>query len=167
MAPITDPLTDKEMPRARLGLLLQHFSELDDDREPWRVMYPLKEVLLLVTCATIASCDDFDDIVAWGEHHLDALRRFAEFHHGIPCERWLRALVNRIDPGPPAKGNVSREPDRALPFTLEHALEMLANAKVLPSYFGQEAVTLYRDTKAEELARFRRIITAEEYDWYL
>lgn len=82
----------------------------------------------------------------------------AGIHHG---------LVNRIDPGPPAKGNVSREPDRALPFTLEHALEMLANAKVLPGYFGAEAVTLYRETKAEELARFRRIITAEEYDWYL
>jgi len=87
-----------ESPRARVALLLQHFSELDDEREPWRVMYPLKEVLLLVTCATIASCDDFDDIVAWGKNHLDLLRRFAEFHHGIPCERWVRALVNRIDP---------------------------------------------------------------------
>jgi predicted transposase YbfD/YdcC len=86
------------MPRARLGLLLQHFSELNDEREPWRVMYPLKEVLLLVTCATIASCDDFEDIAAWGEDHLDFLRRFSEFHHGIPCERWVRILVNRIDP---------------------------------------------------------------------
>jgi hypothetical protein len=54
--------------------------------------------LLLVTCATIASCDDFDDIVAWGKHHLAFLRHFSEFHHGIPCERWLRALLNRIDP---------------------------------------------------------------------
>ena len=87
-----------ESPRARVALLLQHFSELDDEREPWRVMYPLKEVLLLVTCATIASCDDFDEIVAWGKNHLDLLRRFAEFHHGIPCERWVRTLVNRIDP---------------------------------------------------------------------
>ena len=51
-----------------------------------------------MTCATIASCDDFDDIVAWGKHHLDVLRRFSEFHHGIPCERWLRTLVNRVDP---------------------------------------------------------------------
>ena len=98
MKPIIDLTIDAEMPRARLGLLLKQFAELDDDREPWRVMYPLQEVLLLVTCATIASCDDFDDIVAWGEHHLDFLRRFAEFHHGIPCERWLRNLVNRIDP---------------------------------------------------------------------
>lgn len=93
-----DTIMDEETPRARLALLLQHFSKLGDGREPWRVMYPLKEVLLLVVCATIASCDDFDDIVAWGKHHLAFLRRFSEFHHGIPCERWLRALLNRVDP---------------------------------------------------------------------
>jgi predicted transposase YbfD/YdcC len=98
MTPVDTLDLDEELPRARLGLLLRHFSQLDDEREPWRVMYPLNEVLLLVTCATIASCDDFDDIVAWGEHHLDFLKRFSAFHHGIPCERWLRTLVNRIDP---------------------------------------------------------------------
>src|SRR5437867_10308529 len=95
---IAATISDEEIPRARLALLLKHFSKLDDDRESWRVMYPLAEVLLLVTCATIASCDDFDDIVAWGKHHLAFLRRFSEFHYGIPCERWVRALVNRIDP---------------------------------------------------------------------
>ena len=89
---------EEEGPRARLRLLLRHFSELKDDRDPWRVAFPLKEVMLLVTCATIASCDDFDDIVAWGEHHLDFLRQFSEFHFGIPCERWLRSLMNRLDP---------------------------------------------------------------------
>ena len=93
-----DTTLDEESPRARLALLLKHFSELDDDREAWRVLYPIKEVLLLVVCATIASCDDFDDIVEWGEQHLDFLRRFSEFYHGIPCARWLRDLVNRIDP---------------------------------------------------------------------
>jgi predicted transposase YbfD/YdcC len=83
---------------ARLALLLEHFAEINDDRENWRVAYPLKEVLLLVTCATIASCDDFDEIVSWGEHHLSFLRRFSDFHHGVPCARWLRDLMNRIDP---------------------------------------------------------------------
>ena len=68
-----DAILDGEVPRARLAVLLKHFSQIDDDREPWRVVYPLAEVLLLLTCATIASCDDFDDIVAWGEHHLDFL----------------------------------------------------------------------------------------------
>jgi len=91
-------ILDEEAPRARLALLLKHFSQIDDDREPWRVAYPLSEVLLLLTCATIASCDDFDDIVAWGEHHLGFLRRFSDFHNGIPCARWLRTLANRVDP---------------------------------------------------------------------
>jgi len=93
-----DPIFEGESPRARLALLLRHFSELKDGREPWRIVYPLAEILLLVVCATIAGCDDFDDIVAWGEHHLDFLRQFSDFHHGIPCERWLRCLVNRVDP---------------------------------------------------------------------
>src|SRR6266481_4743324 len=98
MDAIAITIPDEETPRARLALLLRHFSELKDAREPWRIVYPLQEVSLLVTCATIASCDDFDDIVAWGKHHLAFLRHFSEFHNGIPCERWLRALLNRIDP---------------------------------------------------------------------
>lgn len=89
---------DDEFPRARLALLLKHFSELEDGREAWRVAYPIQEVLLLATCATIASCDDFDEIVAWGEHNLSFLRRFGDFHHGVPCARWLRDLLNRVDP---------------------------------------------------------------------
>ena len=89
---------DDEVPRDRLALLLEHFSHLSDEREAWRVMYPLAEVLLLLTCATICSCGDFDEIAAWGNSHLSFLRRFSEFHFGIPSERWLRDLVNRIDP---------------------------------------------------------------------
>jgi predicted transposase YbfD/YdcC len=91
-------LLDDKMPRDCLALLLKHFSEIPDEREAWRVLYPLAEMLLLVVCGTICSCDDFDDFVAWGELHLDFLRRFAPFEFGIPCERWLRLLLNRIDP---------------------------------------------------------------------
>jgi len=93
-----DAILDGEVPRARLTVLLKHFSQIADGREPWRVVYPLAEVLLLLTCATIAGCDDFEDIVAWGEQHLDFLRRFSSFHFGIPCVRWLQTLVNRVDP---------------------------------------------------------------------
>jgi len=98
MLAVAETILDDETPRDRLALLLKHFSDLGDEREPWRVLYPLAEVMLLVVCGTICSCDDFDDIAAWGKHHLDFLQKLAPFHHGIPCERWLRILVNRIDP---------------------------------------------------------------------
>src|SRR5271156_2936169 len=84
--------------RPRLAALLDHFAEITDARQGWKVMYPLREVLFLVVRGTIASGDDYDDIVDWGKAHLAFLRGFAEFHFGIPCADWLRCIMNRTDP---------------------------------------------------------------------
>lgn len=84
--------------KPRLRLLLDHFALIEDDREPWRVAHPLPEVLLLVVCGTIAAGDDFEDIADWGGDNLAFLRRFLPYHHGVPGARWLRMLMNRIDP---------------------------------------------------------------------
>ena len=87
-----ETMLGEELPRSRLAVLLKHFSTIADDREPWRVAFPLAEMLLLLTCATIADCDDFDEIVAWGKDHLKFLQQFAAFDFGIPahagCGRW-------------------------------------------------------------------------------
>jgi predicted transposase YbfD/YdcC len=91
-------MDDWTLPKPRLALLLDHFAAVEDGRQSWRVMYPLREVLFLVVCGTIADGDDYEDIVDWGEAHLDFLRRFSEFHYGIPCVDWLRTLMNRVDP---------------------------------------------------------------------
>lgn len=85
--------------KSRLGALLDHFSAIEDPREAWRVAHPLPEVLLLVVCGTIADCDDYEGIAAWGEEHLGFLRRFLPYHHGVPGSRWLTLLMNRVDPG--------------------------------------------------------------------
>jgi predicted transposase YbfD/YdcC len=84
--------------KPRLRALLDHFAVITDPREPWRVAHPLVEVLLLVVCGTIADCDDYEGITEWGKSHLEFLRRFLPYHHGVPGERWLTILMNRIDP---------------------------------------------------------------------
>ncbi len=84
--------------KPQLRALLDHLGGVKDTRQSWKVAYPLREVLFLVVCGTIASGDDYDDIVDWGQAHLPFLRRFSEFHHGIPCADWLRTVMNRIDP---------------------------------------------------------------------
>lgn len=89
-----DPMFVKPRPRS----LLEHFGPIKDPRQPCKVMYPLPEVLLLVVCATIADCDDYDEIAAWGEERFVFLRRFLPYHWGVPCEDWLRVVMNRIDP---------------------------------------------------------------------
>lgn len=70
--------------RSGLRLLLDHLSAVGDPREPCKVKYPLCEVLFLVSCASIAGCDDYDEIALWGERHLPFLRGSAEYHFGTP-----------------------------------------------------------------------------------
>jgi predicted transposase YbfD/YdcC len=90
---VLDPIV-----KPRLRTLLDHFAVIEDPREPWRVAHPLAEILLLVVCGTIADCDDYEGIAAWGKGHLEFLRRFLPYHHGVPGARWLTILMNRIDP---------------------------------------------------------------------
>ncbi len=84
--------------KSRVRVLLDHFSVIEDPRQSHRVAYPMAELLLLAVCGTIADCDDYDAIGAWGESHLAFLRRFLPFYHGVPTGRWLTIMMNRINP---------------------------------------------------------------------
>jgi hypothetical protein len=76
--------------KSRLRALLDHFAVIDDPREQWRVAHPLPEVLLLVVCGTIADCDDYEGIAAWGEAHLEPLL-------AVPSWRSGRAMAEHPD----------------------------------------------------------------------
>jgi len=82
----------------------------------------------------------------------------AGVHHGLSL---------KLDPGPVAGGNVTREPDNALPFDIDAALAKLGGAATLGAYLGDQMLSLYRETKRIETQRLRRVISEAEYDWYL
>jgi len=84
--------------KPRLRALLDHFAIIDDPRDVRRIAHQLNEVLLLVICGTMADCDDYEGIAAWGEAHLHFLRRYLPYEHGVPGGRWLTLLMNRINP---------------------------------------------------------------------
>ena len=77
--------------------ILEHFAALRDPREGWRVLYPLREILLVVLCATLCGMDDFVEIKLWGEARLDFLRRFLPFERGIPSHDTLNDVMNGLD----------------------------------------------------------------------
>ena len=95
MTPPTETLPRK----SRLAALLDHFAQVEDPRDVRRILHPLPEILLLVVCGTIADCDDYEDIAAWGASHIDFLRQHLPYAQGVPGERWLTILMNRINPG--------------------------------------------------------------------
>ena len=93
------PPSQSQVPeKSRLSVLLDHFATIDDPRDVRRIAHPLAEILLLVVCGTMADCDDYDHIAAWGDAHLDFLRRHLPYDHGVPGGRWLTILMNRINP---------------------------------------------------------------------
>ena len=70
---------DADFPRDRSALLREHFADLNDDRESWRVAYPIKEVLFLVTCATPT--------------HRDARARRGERERQLPSRSQKQAVA--------------------------------------------------------------------------
>jgi predicted transposase YbfD/YdcC len=92
------PFTETSPHKSRLAVLLDHFSQVDDPRDVRRILHPLPEILLLVVCGTIGGCDDYEDIADWGAAHLGFLRRHLPYQNGVPGERWLTILMNRINP---------------------------------------------------------------------
>ncbi len=92
-------------PKPRLRSLWDHFSQIEDPREAWRVAHPLSEVLLLIVCATISSCDDFDDIAAWGENHLPFLRTHWQIENAL---HWVLGVTFREDLARVRKGHGAR-----------------------------------------------------------
>jgi predicted transposase YbfD/YdcC len=76
--------------------LLDHFSALEDPRQRGKVLYPLREILLVVLCATMAGADDFVEMKRWGERKLGFLRRFYPFEAGICSHDTLNDVINAL-----------------------------------------------------------------------
>src|SRR3954465_6823925 len=97
--------------KPRLRRLLDHFSAVTAPRAQWRVAYPLPEVLLLVVCGTIASCDDCDDIVDWGQWYSSWRSRL--FSAVLRFSDRTRARVMRSRLGSESTRSANRDHKRA------------------------------------------------------
>ena len=95
----------ESLPKSRLKALLDHFGQIEDPREPWRVAHPLPEVLLLVVCGTICDCEDSDLMAEWAKSTGGA----APLSALSPWRAW-RALAHAVDE-PPIRA-CSRPPSR-------------------------------------------------------
>lgn len=76
--------------------ILDHFSTLKDPRQLCKVLYPLKEILLIILCATLSGADDFVEIEHWAKTKIDFLRRFLPFNNGIPAHDTLNNVMNAL-----------------------------------------------------------------------
>jgi predicted transposase YbfD/YdcC len=78
-------------------VFLEHFRDLPDPRQPWKVVYPLDEVLLLCLLAVLAGAEAFTDIARFGVKKLDLLRCFRPFREGTPAHDHLGDIFATLD----------------------------------------------------------------------
>lgn len=78
-------------------VFLNHFSDLQDPRQPGKVSYPLDEVLLLCLLAVLAGAECFTEIALFGVKKLDLLRRFRPFEDGTPAHDHLGDILASLD----------------------------------------------------------------------
>ena len=78
-------------------VFLEHFRDLPDPRQAWKVVYPLDEVLVLSLMAVLAGAEAFTDIARFGEKKLELLRRFRSFEDGTPPHDTLGDIFASLD----------------------------------------------------------------------
>jgi len=78
-------------------VFLDYFNDLADPRQQGKVVYPLREVLLLCLLAVLAGAETFADIARFGEKKLSLLRRFLPFRNGTPAHDHLGDIFAVLD----------------------------------------------------------------------
>jgi len=82
----------------------------------------------------------------------------AGMHHG---------LANRIDPGPPHRGNAYRDVTRTLPAHWREAATLFERSTFVRDYLGASFQHLFATTRRAELEAFDAHVSALEHEWYL
>src|SRR6202163_4198228 len=78
-------------------VFLDYFRDLPDSRQPGKVVYPPREVLLLCLLAVLGGAETFVDIARFGEKKIGFLRRFRPFRDGTPSHDHLGDIFATLD----------------------------------------------------------------------
>lgn len=78
-------------------LFLAHFKSVPDHRVPGLVTYPLDELLLSTLSGLLCGAEDWEDVVTLAEAHLDWLRSYLPFRHGIASADTYQTVFRALD----------------------------------------------------------------------
>src|SRR5260370_36236753 len=76
---------------------LSYFTDFPDPWQRGKVVYPLKEILLLCLLAVLAGAETFVDIARFGQKEIALLRRFLPFQDGTPSHDHLGDIFATLD----------------------------------------------------------------------
>lgn len=80
--------------------LTNHFSELQDPRRTNRgnLKHKFTDILLLVLVSVLCKCDEWEEMVLFGQNELEWFKKYGDFSNGIPSASTIRRMVMSLSP---------------------------------------------------------------------
>jgi predicted transposase YbfD/YdcC len=83
----------------KVSKFIELFSAIPDERQEWKVKHKLTDIIFIAVAATIATCDDWEEIEWFAQEKEALLRKYIELPNGIPSHDTMERVFSWIDPG--------------------------------------------------------------------
>jgi hypothetical protein len=80
------------------GTLFEHFSPLEDGRDPTKVRHLLIEIVIIAIVAVICGADGWTEIEEFGKSNEEWFRKFLKLENGIPAHDTFGRVFSLIAP---------------------------------------------------------------------
>ena len=81
-----------------LSTIENHFSALPDERQQYKVRYPLLDIVLITIVGVICGADGWEAIEEVGKNKLKLLKKYGDFHYGVPVHDTIARIMSAIEP---------------------------------------------------------------------
>jgi len=81
---------------AWLGEFLERLNNAPDNREDWKVLHKIGDIIAICIISTLANCDLMKDIHIWATYHADLLGKYLELPNGIPGYDTMRRVMGTV-----------------------------------------------------------------------
>lgn len=78
--------------------IVTHFSAIPDSRQQYKVRYTLHDILLTTIVGIICGAEGWEAIEEVGKNKLSLLKKYGDFHYGIPVHDTIARVISVIDP---------------------------------------------------------------------
>ena len=81
-----------------LSTIEEHFSAITDERQQYKVRYPLHDILLITLVGVICGADGWEAIEDVGKNKLKLLKKYGYLHYGMPVHDTIARIISAIEP---------------------------------------------------------------------
>ena len=78
--------------------MIEIIKTIEDNLQQSKVIYPMKEIILIVLFAMLRNENEWEEIEAFGKAHESCLKKYLALKNGIPSHDTIRRMMGMLSP---------------------------------------------------------------------